>query len=871
MKKLLLSVLCIAAGLTCWADEYYLVGDATPCGWVTGDARKPMQMRETSTSGVYEWTGLLKHGGDAAGNGFYICNTLGGWSALYPSDTYPISDTGESGYQTSTEYKWNPTNTDWQFYTVTLDTNEGKVSWVAGENWITPDADGFYNISNPKDLYWFAQVAVGTPTVKAKLTADIDYIDYPKGFIGYNSNRFAGTFDGQEHTVTLDINNDIQGSGLFGVIDGATIKNLVIAGNIQASRKWIGGIAGLAYGNNTVENVVVKASLKFTGNGDSTMGGFFGDMEASSNVKNCAFYGSFVSENGTNIRALASWCSNNPKFTNCIFAPAEISAPGFDEEKLANGSYTPTNCVKTSVNDAKLSSGELCYTMNGNQSEISWYQNLTDDVDAMPVPFSSHKQVFANGALKCDGTSAGGDLTYSNYSTGLIPPHTDENKDGRCDVCGKLIPTYLESDTDGFYLIASASDLKWFSDFVQEEEAAAKAKLTADIDYTAYPQGYIGNGAVFSGVFDGQGKSITIALEPEAKVRGLFANINGATIRNLIVNGSVTSGYNNFGGLGGQTDGTNSIENVVVNTTLTYTTGSGDASCGGFFPYINSGTVNFKNCAFYGSFILGAATGNAGLVSWNSGKCVAENTLIAPAVIEASAFNDFARPGLTTTNCYKIDATDTRLASGELCLMLKNGWYQTIGTDKYPVPFKTHGIVKQISEAGYATLYVAETDVEIPAGVTAYAGVIKDSWLVLNAIDGKIAAGEAVILKGDAGFYSFVPTTGATKAAANELKGASADIEANGKYILAQPENEEVGLYKATTGTIAAGKAYIELDGNTGPLVKALYFVEEGETAINNLTPAIAEGEGAIYNMAGQRISKLQKGVNIVNGKKILK
>ena len=867
MKKLLLSVLCIAAGLTCWADEYYLVGDATPCGWVTGDARKPMQMRETSTSGVYEWTGLLKHGGDAAGNGFYICNTLGGWSALYPSDTYPISDTGESGYQTSTEYKWNPTNIDWQFYTVTLDTNEGKVSWVAGENWITPDDDGFYNISNPRDLYWFAQVAVGTPTVKAKLTADIDYIDYPKGFIGYNSNRFKGTFDGQEHTVTLDINNDIQGSGLFGVIDGATIKNLVIAGNIQASRKWIGGIAGLAYGNNTVENVVVKASLKFTGNGDSTMGGFFGDMEASSNVKNCAFYGSFVSENGTNIRALASWCSNNPKFTNCIFAPAEISAPGFDEEKLANGSYTPTNCVKTSVNDAKLLSGELCYTMNGNQSEISWYQNLTDDVDAIPVPFSSHKQVFANGALKCDGTSAGGDLTYSNYSTGLIPPHTDENKDGRCDVCGKLIPTYLESDTDGFYLIASASDLKWFSDFVQEEEAAAKAKLTADIDYTAYPQGYIGNGAVFSGVFDGQGKSITIALEPEAKVRGLFAKINGATIRNLIVNGSVTSGFNNFGGLGGQTDGTNSIENVVVNTTLTYTTGSGDASCGGFFPYINSGTTTFTNCAFYGSFKLGSANGNAGLVSWSSGTCTAVNCLIAPSEIEASAFDDFARGGRSVSNCYKTSTNDARLVSGELSYLLGEGFGQLIGKDQYPSPLSS-AKVSYVGEAGYSTLYDPTTGYELNGDVKAYVATLyKSEWLKLTSVE-NVPAGTAVILKGT--YYNKVAAELVALNIANELKGTDMDTEADGSMYILAKEDDNIGFYQATVNTvIPAGKAYYQ--SATTPNVKAFFFAEEGTTAINSLTPAFSESDRAIYNMAGQRISKLQKGVNIVNGIKVLK
>ena len=40
---------------------------------------------------------------------------------------------------------------------------------------------------------------------------------------------------------------------------------------------------------------------------------------------------------------------------------------------------------------------------------------------------------------------------------------------------------------------------------------------------------------------------------------------------------------------------------------------------------------------------------------------------------------------------------------------------------------------------------------------------------------------------------------------------------------------------------------------------------------IGSLTPALSKGEGAIYNLSGQRLGKMQKGINIVNGKKILK
>ena len=871
MKKFLLSFMLLAVGITCWADEYYLVGDATPCGWVTGDARKLTQLTETATPGVYEWTGILKNGGAAAGNGFYICTALGSWTAIYPSTeeaSMAIAEIGESEYQTETEKKWNPVNTDWQYYTITLNTNTGKVSWVAGESFAA-DAEGFYNIGSAKDLYWFSVIVNNSnQSVKAKLTADIDYTAYPKGFIGTNDKKFAGIFDGQEHTVTLAINNDVRGSGLFGVINGATIKNLVIDGTIETSQKWIGGIAGLTYGNNTVENIVVNAAIKFTGKGDATLGGLFGDIESASTIKNCAFYGSVNAPEGDHIRGLASWCSNNPTFTNCIIAPTKIIANSGSD--FANGNYVNNNCVKVAADDAKLASGELCYTMNGDQSVIGWYQNLSGDVDAKPVPFSSHSQVYANGALKCDGTSAGGELTYSNNKTGLIPPHTDENGDGRCDVCGKLIPDYLTLDENGFYEIASGADLNWFAAWVKEEKQNAKAKLTADIDYTAYPQGFIGVGAAFQGVFDGQMYTITIAMVNDAKIRGLFAKVDGATIKNLIIDGSVTSDFNNLGGLGGQVDGNTTIENVIVKATLTYTAGSGDASCGGFFPYINSGTTTFKNCAFYGSLKLGSANGNAGLVSWSSGNCNAENCLVAPTEVEASAFDDYARGGKTITNCYKVAADDAKLTSGELCYLLNGdqseiNWYQTIGADALPSLYNESAQVLYVGEANYATFFDATQGYEMAGDVEAYAGIVKGQYVSLTSIGKDVPAETPVVLKGT--YYNKRAADVPAVDIANQLKGSDGTVKGNGSiYALANKDNG-VGFYLVADGTtIPAGKAYLQASN----AVKEFIPFTGDETAIKNVNGNDNANNGAIYNIAGQRLNKMQKGLNIVGGKKVM-
>ena len=72
-----------------------------------------------------------------------------------------------------------------------------------------------------------------------------------------------------------------------------------------------------------------------------------------------------------------------------------------------------------------------------------------------------------------------------------------------------------------------------------------------------------------------------------------------------------------------------------------------------------------------------------------------------------------------------------------------------------------------------------------------------------------------------------------------------------------------------STVTLKAFRGYITVAGGAG--VKALDFnFDDDATGIEGLTPALSDGKGAIYNIAGQRLNKAQKGINIINGHKVL-
>ena len=179
-----------------------------------------------------------------------------------------------------------------------------------------------------------------------------------------------------------------------------------------------------------------------------------------------------------------------------------------------------------------------------------------------------------------------------------------------------------------------------------------------------------------------------------------------------------------------------------------------------------------------------------------------------------------------------------------------------------------------VGDAGYATAYLP-FPVTAPEGVTVYTGKINGEWLTLTELNSAIPVETAVVLKAAAGTYTFgivAPDVLGLPQIDNDLKGTLEAIDATGKYVLAQPAGEEVGFYLANSGKIkidkvGPGKAYLEVPAGTE--VKGFFLAEEDATAIANVN--VNDNQAVIYNVAGQRISKMQKGINIVNGKKVLK
>ena len=196
-------------------------------------------------------------------------------------------------------------------------------------------------------------------------------------------------------------------------------------------------------------------------------------------------------------------------------------------------------------------------------------------------------------------------------------------------LCFGLNANALEQ-IDGVYQIGNAEEMLAFANLVNGGNYAISAKLTADIDFSAYNM-VIGPEGKYQGTFDGDGHRLTIAIDHPADGAGLFSRIDTqGKICNLIVDGTI-SGTTGMGTFAWESWGT--IENCVSLVTIT-SSASGFASNAGISCACYGGST-FRNCLFAGKLIGANASGFAGLSCWvNSATVLMENFIIDPSEVE---------------------------------------------------------------------------------------------------------------------------------------------------------------------------------------------------------------------------------------------
>ena len=162
-----------------------------------------------------------------------------------------------------------------------------------------------YIITTAKELKWFRdEVDRGRHNICAKIADNVEVIDMStvchaadksqnleeKSWvpIGNSNNKYQGTFDGNNKTITnLYINASQNYMGLFGYTYEGTIKNLTFEyANVTKTNNYAGVLVGKAYGGSTLQNIKISNTCQIKG-GNYT-GGIAGELDG--NAYNCVNY-----------------------------------------------------------------------------------------------------------------------------------------------------------------------------------------------------------------------------------------------------------------------------------------------------------------------------------------------------------------------------------------------------------------------------------------------------------------------------------------------------------------------------------------------------------------------------------------------------
>lgn len=644
----------------------------------------------------------------------------------------------------------------------------------AGEVWDGTVATAFaggsgtakdpYQIANGAQLARFASmVNSGQTSINGKLTADILLNDISNWEswnettdpantwtpIGSEWENFTGTLDGDGHSVSgIYINSTANYQGLVGVLgSGGTLQNLGVKASYIKGGYHVGGVCGSSWG--TVSNCYNTGSVT----GSDAVGGVCGTNDGT--VTNCYNTGSVTGsfyvggvcglnefDTVTNCYNTGNVTGNNQVGGVCGYNDATVTNCYYLTGTAAGGINGNDAAGKAEAKTAKqFQNGAVAYLLQGEQEGQIWGQNLTfEPKDTYPVL----------GGLK-----------------------VVQNGDGYANE--------LNQNSDGFYLISTADELRLFASMVNGGQKSISAKLTADIELNnttgwenwgsnapANSWMPIGSDAnPFTGTFDGQGH----------------------TISGLYVNGSDYSSY--YAGLFGCLENGGTVENVGV--TKSYIQSADYASyAGGIVGLMNGGTI--RNCYCTGIVrCQGYGGGGIAGMSYGYDNITIENCYFAGSISSGYGSDEWIGPivdgmyaeSVNPTNCFYLEGcgasgkgtsmTEAQFKSGEVASRLGEGWGQTIGTDNYPVPtsdaskkvyaYTMYQGQSQSKETGYANNN-GNVDLDLAShpntiAVFEASGTFAGKNIVVK--DGGSYTCAELVLTDDADFYTPVKFT-ATKA-----------------------------------------------------------------------------------------------------------
>lgn len=481
-----------------------------------------------------------------------------------------------------------------------------------------------------------------------KLTADI----HVTSMVGKNddTNAFKGVFDGNGHTMTLNLTTDGSSNFFapFRYVGGSTFKRLHIAGKITSNSYYVASLVGHhRWGTLNIYNCWSSVDIVCTKKtGNSFNAGFVGySYDSKININNCRFDGSLQgAETGGWSGFVGQRMSNSSSMniSNCLFAPTQLTVATNNSNTFAYNSDVITNSYYTKPlgKEQGTAVGTMADSELLNSLGKGWEKRENKIVPVFDIKNLSTGSIECNTFWAYTGEEVtvtptvkdmdGNTVSSENYSVSFSPSPVKEVGQYTMTITSNTANGYSGTLTHQFkvtknisgtgtkdepYLINTTDDWNLFAKSVEGgiDYYGKYVKLTNDITISTMVGVCDESGdRPFRGIFEGDNHTLTANITSTAtgdnkNNQGVapFHLIKQATIQNLIVAGNITSASKYAAGLVGWIDGKSKDSNIkdcIVKATITTS-----ADCAGGFVgnicYSDRNNLYFTNSVFAGKII----------------------------------------------------------------------------------------------------------------------------------------------------------------------------------------------------------------------------------------------------------------------------
>ena len=251
-------------------------------------------------------------------------------------------------------------------------------------------------IASKADWQTFREIVnSGQNGVDAKLTANVD-LGTDIAMMG-NGRSYRGIFDGQGHTLSFNWDaGSKENIAPFQFVEGATIRNLNVAGAIKSSGRTLSGLVGNALGTTTISNCVSDVNIT-SGHktGACEVAGMIAYVNdyAEVDITDCVVKGTLNATENEGKKGMAGFVyfqTGRCTLTNCLYlGTSNVTDKGYtfaDKALAIKNCYYLKPCGKAQgerVGEAQLKSGEVAHKLQGGRTENVWGQTLGTDDEPM--------------------------------------------------------------------------------------------------------------------------------------------------------------------------------------------------------------------------------------------------------------------------------------------------------------------------------------------------------------------------------------------------------------------------------------------------------------------------------------------------------